>query len=101
MALKFVALENRDKADLEFKMYGYLDAINKTDVQIYGIPPLLYYQAWEGFMLSAVPLFDGGDLDDLFLKDYFNHKNSSLAINSLILFRDFVSIHKFRKYEIN
>lgn len=75
-------------------MYGYLNAIGNTEIgNFYGISSLLYYQEWGGFMLSAFPLFDGGDLHDLFLKDYFDHSKSSLAINSLILFRDFVSIH--------
>lgn len=91
VALKFVEKHNRFISDREFQMYGYLNAIEDGEmVDKFGISKLHYYQEWKGYMLTVLSLFDGGDLDDL--NRYFDYKNANLAVNSLLLFRDFVSI---------
>lgn len=98
IAMKFSPWEHKSVMDREFEMYTYLHAVNKTNVEQYGISPILYYKKlqWEDdeYMLAVFSFFDGGHLLDMSKKGHFSHAaNDPNVINSLIIFRDFVSIY--------
>lgn len=84
VALKFVPKVNISFTNREIQIYSYLDAIDNPDVEKYGIPNVYYYGKWGTYMLTVFSLFD---YDLMNVAEHFpNH-----SINSLILFRDFVS----------
>lgn len=90
--MKFVPDENRNTAEREFQMLTYLNAINRTEIERFGFPAVYYYSNWKGFILTIISYFDGGDLVERKNKGFFESSSSeSKSIDSLILFRDFVS----------
>lgn len=83
--MKFTPPEDECNAEREFEVYTYLESINQTDKEAYGIPTVYYYGRWEGCVLMAITLLDK-------LKNY---QMNSMDI--LIIFREFVSfMHRSR-----
>lgn len=84
--MKFTPLKDGTNAEREYEAYTYLDAINNTDVEQYGIPAVYYYGTWDGYILMAITLLDsnyeGGRRIERKLND----------IDIMILARDFVCI---------
>lgn len=92
MAIKFVKKENLEQIEREYKIYSYLDAIENPDVEKYGIPTAYGYNEWQHCVYMAISLFEF-DLIDAVRKGSFNYTlhDNHKALNSLILFKDFVS----------
>lgn len=92
VALKFVKLKYKHETDKEFTIYTYLHAIDNSYVEQFGIPAVYYYKQYSpGHMLLAMTFFDGGDLIDVAQKGHFELSDDKNVINSLLLFKDFVS----------
>lgn len=90
--MKFVKLKHKTETDKEYIIYTYLKAIDDTYVEQFGIPAVYYYKQYgPGHMLMAMTFFDGGDLIDVARKGYFELSDEKNVINSLLLFKDFVS----------
>lgn len=90
--MKFVLDEYRNTTEREFQIFTYLNAINRTDIERFGFPAVYYYNDWNGYILTVISYFDGGDLVDRRNKGFFQNPSSeSESIDSLILFRNFVS----------
>lgn len=53
VAIKFIKKTDLEFAQREYEMYSYMKAINKTDVEKYGIASVYYYGRWKGFIVSA------------------------------------------------
>lgn len=88
VAMKFTDMKFVDSCDLEYAMYTFLDAINNTNVEKYGFPAIYYFNEWnQHYILTVFSFLDGGDAYDRLIKT--NHFAEPL--NSLILFRNFVS----------
>lgn len=84
IAMKFTIPEDDDNGLHEYEMYKYLDAINNTKIEAYGIPCIYYYGQWNNCVLIAMTLLD----------TKFNIKCENLQVNEvdiLIIFREFVS----------
>lgn len=71
-------------AENEYKMYSYLNAINNSTIETYGIPSVYYYGRWEGYILMAITLLDS-PVKVSFKSDEINE------LDVLIIFREFVS----------
>lgn len=85
VAMKFTPSKRADVAAREYEMYTYLNAINNTDVERYGIPTVYYYGTWKDNILIAVTLLDPA----------FNKKSKDRELQEvdiLITFREFVSL---------
>lgn len=94
MAMKFSEADHLNQSSQlkrELEIYTYLNAINNPKVERFGFPALYCYQKWEDSMMIATTLFDGKDLGRFVMKEYFNEAVGTQSINSLILFREFVS----------
>lgn len=77
------------EAQNEFEMYTYLDAINKSETEAFGVPVIYYYDTWwwkkrENFTMMAMTL-----LDSEFGESMKNKKFGELDV--MIMFREFVS----------
>lgn len=71
-------------AEHEFEIYSYLDAINNTEIEKYGIPCVYYYGEWEECQMIGMTL----------LNPEFNKRYAHLNVNDidvLVLCREFVS----------
>lgn len=71
-------------AEREFEIYTYLNAINNTDIERFGIPAVYYFGTWHDHILMAITLLDSK----------FNecHRSRTLKeIDILIVAREFVS----------
>lgn len=88
IVMKFTKLERKSYAEEEFEYYSYLNAINKPEVEQFGIPAVYYYGVCEGFdlVMMGLTILDK-DLDDLVKSKRFLEND----INVLIVLRDFVS----------
>lgn len=95
VAMKFTPSESSNFAKKEYEMYSYLNAINRPEVEAYGIPAVYYYGEWdrnkEKYHLLAITL-----LDLEFYKRAKDHKVSDIDL--LILSRGFVSINRTNRY---
>lgn len=65
-------------------MYTYLNAINNTDVERYGIPAIYYYGEYKGYTMIGLTLLNFG-FNASFQSFQFN------IIDILVAFREFVS----------
>lgn len=94
VALKFMKMANEQDAKKEYEMYSYLDAIDKPEIEKLGFCSIYYFGKWnEDYMLMAMSLLTDGDLDDKASEGYLDDSVGNQAINSLILFRNFVSVY--------
>lgn len=92
VAMKFVKLEHIDEAKREYEIYSYLNAVdNAKECERFGIPNVYYYHEWKEHMIIVLSYFNGGDLIDVHTKGHFLETFGNQCINSLILFREFVS----------
>lgn len=54
VAIKFINEKiNKDQAKREYEMYTYLNAVNQTEPETYGIPTVYYYGRWNGCIVTA------------------------------------------------
>lgn len=88
-------------AKREYEMYTYLDAIDKPEIENLGFCSIYYFGKWnDDYMLMAMTLLTDGDLDDKAEEGFFKDSIENQAINSLILFRNFVSMHLFITWKL-
>lgn len=92
VAIKFVKNENLKQIEREYEIFSYLDAIKNPDVEKYGIPTVYGFNEWQNCVYIVISLFEF-DLIDAVQRGNFNYtlQDSHKALNSLILFKDFVS----------
>lgn len=88
IAMKFTLPSEASTAYDEYKMYCYLDAINSTQSEKYGIPSVYYYGKCQqtGLILMGFSVLEK-NIEDL-------AKSGQLLqhdVNVLIILRDFVS----------
>lgn len=84
--MKFVDHILYESIQREYAMYTYLNAIYNPDVEKYGIPAIYYYNKYgERHQLLVFSLFECNLLDKA------ENVTALQPIDSLILFRDFVS----------
>lgn len=99
--MKFTTIKNRDESDREFEIYSYLDAIDNELVEQFGICNIYYYGDWTSEWNTKFKLmiftYLSGNLAWPARQDYFNSSIGKNGLNTLILFRDFVSICGQRK----
>lgn len=84
IAMKFTPINVEIFASEEFKIYSYLNAINNTDVERYGIPSVYYYGKWNNYILMGITLLDA-KFNKCFECGLFN------GADALILMQQFVS----------
>lgn len=88
VAMKFIRIDVLQAATREYEIYSYLKAVDNPKIERFGIPNVYYYNEWNGHMIMVFSYFGDGDLIDGFGKGHFFEDR---YINSLILFREFVS----------
>lgn len=88
VAMKFTPSKFEKSALDEYEIYTYLNAINNTSVEMYGIPSVYYFGRWNDYVLMAITL-----LDTKFDKVFSSEKIIELDV--LIMFREFVSDHYY------
>lgn len=89
-------MANEEDAKREYEMYSYLDAIDKPEIEKLGFCSIYYFGKWnEEYMLMAMTLLTDGDLYDKAREGFLDDSVENQAINSLILFRNFVSFLVF------
>lgn len=97
--MKFVKKEIEQEAKNEYEIYTYLKAINNPKVEKYGIATIYHYnENWNGYILTVLSYFGGGNLLAKGREHYFDHSITYQNINTLIVFRDFVSFNVARLY---
>lgn len=85
VAMKFIETGGEFGAENEhYEIYTYLNAINNSRVEIYGIPTVYYYGTWEVHNIMAIILFDHN-----VLSEYVNCKMNEVDL--LIIMREFVN----------
>lgn len=86
VAMKFTPAtkEEKSSADREFEIYWHLDAVDNNTVEQYGISPIFYYNKYKDYIMMVFLLFEENLYDRMEIIE-------AGPINSLILFRDFVS----------
>lgn len=89
VALKFMDGNRMEDPHREYKIYTYLHAIATPNVERFGIPTVYYYKKWKGFILMVLSYLNGGDLITAVEAGHFKN-----PLDSLILFRDFVSVFR-------
>lgn len=87
LAMKFTPMEEQFEAAKEYVIYNYLDAVNNTGVEKFGIPSVHYFGLWEDHVLMAITLLDA----DCMKKARNNEINE---LDTIIIFREFVSLTK-------
>lgn len=93
--MKFSAMENKNESDREYEMYSYLGAIDNESVEQFGLCNIYYYGDWKNewdieFKL-IIFTYLSGNLGQWARAGYFNSAIGKNGLNTLILFRDFVS----------
>lgn len=58
VAMKFTSLKHGIAAEKEYEAYSYLNAINNTAVEQFGIPTVYFYGAWSDYVMLAITLMD-------------------------------------------
>lgn len=81
VAMKFTRSDDNEDIANEYKMYTYLNAINNSTVESYGIPSVYFYGSWRDYVLMAISLIDPN----------FNNNYRFYDVDILIVFREFVS----------
>lgn len=83
--MKFTPSMFKLQATREYEMYTYLNAINDTRIEKYGIPSVHYFGVWDDYILMAITLFNSK----------CNVKTGPInEVDGLIVCRDFVSRSK-------
>lgn len=93
VAIKFIKEKDIQQIEREYEILSYLDAIGKQTVENYGIPTAYEYNNnWEDCGYIVLSLLEFG-LIDAVKEGHFNYtlQDSRNALNSLIMFKDFVS----------
>lgn len=88
VAIKFTSSNHKEEAEIEYKMYTYLNAIDNEDVERYGIPSVYYYDTWNDHILLAITLLDPEFTNRLKMDRI--HKLNTIDI--LIIFKECVSL---------
>lgn len=90
--MKFTQNIHKNESDREFEMYTYLNAIDNTEVEKFGFSAVHYYNEWNNeYMVMVFSRFEE-DLINAMYRGCFNCTLKQGAANSLILFRNFVSM---------
>lgn len=84
VAMKFTPTEEQFEAAKEYAAYKYLDAVNNTGVEQFGIPSVHYFGLWDDYVLMAITLLDVNCMNKA-----KNHQINQL--DTIIIFREFVS----------
>lgn len=99
--MKFTTIKDQDESDREFEIYSYLGAIDNELVEQFGLCNIYYYGDWTSEWNTKFKLmiftYLSGNLGWPARHDYFNSSIGDNGLNTLILFRDFVSICCQRK----
>lgn len=85
VAIKFVTDAKSTKSATELRIFKYLDAYQRPNVEKYGIPNVYYSGQWNGFSLIALTKLDR----DLLKLANENHKLQN-PLDVLILMKNFV-----------
>lgn len=89
VAMKFTTSANRYQAisaAKEYAIYSYLNAVNSSNIEMYGIPKVYYYGRWQGYILMALTLLDSR-------VEVSSKSHRINVLNVLIIFREFVSTY--------
>lgn len=90
--MKFTQNIHKNESDREFEMYTYLNAIDNPEVEKFGFSAVHYYNEWNNeYMVMVFSRFEE-DLINAMNRGCFNCTLKQGAANSLILFRNFVSM---------
>lgn len=93
--MKFSAMKHKNETDREYEMYSYLNAIDNENVEQFGLCNVYYYGDWKSEWHTEFKLviltFLRGNLGRPARAGYFKSANGKNGLNTLILFRDFVS----------
>lgn len=84
VAMKFIETGGEFGAEHEYKMYTYLNAINNSTVELYGIPTVYYYGTWNEYTLTAITLFEYSVLSEHVLR-------AMGEVDLFIILKEFVS----------
>lgn len=87
VAMKFTDSSKRlaiENAAREYAIYSYLNAINNTEIEMYGIPSIYYYGRCEGYILMVMTLLDT-------TVKVRSKSPAPNVLDVLIIFREFVS----------
>lgn len=94
--MKFSAIEHQNESDREYEMYSYLSAIDNETVERFGLCNIYYYGDWKSKWNKEFKLmiftYLSGSLGRPARAGFFDSSIGNNGINTLILFRDFVSI---------
>lgn len=71
----------------EYEYYSYMNAINDTTAENYGIPTVYYFGSWEKYSMLAITLL-GSSVDKQIHKPGFK----TTDVDYFIMFREYVSI---------
>lgn len=82
--MKFTPTEEQFKAAREYAVYKYLDAVNNTGVENFGIPSVYYFGLWDDYVLMAITLLDVDCMKKA-------KKRQINELDTIIIFREFVS----------
>lgn len=85
----------KHNAESEYRFYTYLDAINNTSVEAFGIPSVYYFGQWNGYFLMAITFLE----TELETKSMENGQLTDADV--LIIFREFVSVSLTAGRKIN
>lgn len=84
VAMKFTPSNRKARAQKEYEIYTYLDAIDNEICEQYGIPCVYYYAPWDDYIIMAITLLD----------EKFENRVRNGVLNEvdlLIICREFVS----------
>lgn len=82
--MKFTHIDLKETAEKEYKIYSYLNAINNSTVEAYGIPSIYYYGTWKDHVMMAMTLLDA-PLDKKMKQQQLNE------VDLMIVFQQVVS----------
>lgn len=83
--MKFTPSIFKLQATKEYSMYTYMNAINDTRVEMYGIPSVHYFGVWNDYILMAITLLNS--------KCNVKPKTGSInEVDCLIVCRDIVRV---------
>lgn len=110
VAMKFSPHWSSDNAKTEYEMYTYLNAINRPDIKINGIPTIYYYGHWNNYTIMAMTLLDSEyqkkvenfniNKSDLFiiLREYVSQKSKTFHFTSFLIIISFYLKVRIIKY---
>lgn len=94
VAMKFTLPDDEIEAVHEYAIYTYLDAVNNTGVESYGIPSVYYYGRWDNCVMMALTL-----LDTQFSELCKSKEKKLTDLDILILIREFVSAFRINFHD--